>query len=67
MADKVSLIITVEGDNVGDPNKQRTVQYVSDTATDQQLYNFCAAYVALTNENPKSFVKVTRKELVNNG
>lgn len=67
MADKVSLIITVEGENVGDPTRQRTIQYVSNTATDQQLYDFCTAYVALTNENPKGFAKVTRKELVNNG
>ena len=67
MADKVSIIITVEGQNVGDANRQRTIQYVSDTATDQQLYNFCTAYMALTTERAKGFAKVTRKELTNNG
>lgn len=63
MDDKTSIIIEIAGDNPGDAKKQRTIQNISETATDAELYNFCQGYMALTNEQASGFYKVTRREI----
>ena len=68
MAQKVSLIITVQNDPY-ESTKQRTITNVSASATDQQLYDFCVGYMNLTQDYAKSYAKVVRTDLeaTNNG
>lgn len=68
MADKVSLIITVQNSPNESP-KQRTITNVNASATNQQLYDFCEGFIALSNDYPKGYAKVVRTELEaeNNG
>lgn len=66
MAERVSLIISVKNSPT-DSIKQRTVTNVSASATDQQLYDFCSAYSALSTDTVYGFAKVVRKDLTDNG